>query len=222
MILLIVSLPKQAVYTVTDKSLEVHFGLGKHYYDLPQPNNFHKSLEVIESNSLGNARLTHLKLYYFGEIIYFICVGVTKVAVLLLYLRLATSKSLRRSIWFMMAIVIISAFASLLACIFQCSPIHKAWDTTGLVEGTCINVNALFYANAGLDIVQDLIIYILPMKMLYQIQIPRRQKYALIIVFAIGGFVVVTGMIRLYYLKGAQNSTDPSCKHLSKIPAYSF
>lgn len=70
----------------------------------------------------------------------------------------------------------------------------------------------MFYANAGLDIFQDLLIYVLPMKMLYSIQIPRRQKFALMIVFAVGGFVVVTGMIRLYYLQGAQASQDPSCE----------
>lgn len=112
-----------------------------------------------------------------------------------------------------MAFVIISVFSFALASIFQCIPIHKAWDTTGTVEGHCINVNALFFANAGLDIFQDAVIYALPMKMLYTLQIPRRQKFALMLVFAVGGFVVVTGMVRLNALKFAQNSADPSCEY---------
>ncbi|KAL8722723.1 MAG: hypothetical protein Q9225_000835 [Loekoesia sp. 1 TL-2023] len=109
-----------------------------------------------------------------------------------------------------MIFVIVSATACVLASIFQCIPIRKAWDTGGTLSGSCINVNALFFANAGLDIFQDALIYILPMRMLYKIQIPKRQRIALMMVFAVGGFVVITGMIRLNYLKVAQNSPDPS------------
>jgi hypothetical protein len=117
-----------------------------------------------------------------------------------------------------MAFVIASALACCLASIFQCTPIDRAWSVQKLGEGHCINVNGLFYANAGLDIFQDLVIYILPMNMLYHIQIPKRQKYALMLVFAVGGFVVITGAIRLYYLQGAQASDDPSCMFPSSHP----
>ena len=137
--------------------------------------------------------------------------AVTKVAILNLYLRLAVQRNFRRLIWGCMAFVVTSASASMLASIFQCQPIHKAWDAEGKVPGHCFNVNALFYANAGLDIFQDALIYVLPMRMLYQIQIPRRQKIALMMIFAVGGFVVITGMIRLNSLKVAQNTPDPSC-----------
>ncbi|KAG9231474.1 hypothetical protein BJ875DRAFT_406887 [Amylocarpus encephaloides] len=173
---------------------QVKFGLGQHIYDLPLDTNFSASLE----------------LYYFGELIYFINIAITKVAVLILYLRLATSKRLRIIIWSVMAFVILTSVASVFATIFQCTPIQKAWEVPMTSHGTCINVNSLFYANAGLDIIHDLIIFVLPMKMLYQLQLPKRQKYALIMVFAVGGFVVVTGCIRLYYLQGAQASQDPS------------
>ena len=136
----------------------------------------------------------------------------TKIAILNLYLRLAVQKTFRNIIWGCMIFVITSSMASVVASIFQCAPIHKAWDAAGTVPGSCINVNALFFANAGLDIFQDGVIYILPMRVLYQIQIPKRQKIALMGVFAVGGFVVITGMVRLNFLKRAQNTPDPSCK----------
>ena len=56
------------------------------------------------------------------------------------------------------------------------------------------------------------------MRMLYEIQIPKRQKIALMMVFAAVGFVVITGMIRLNSLRVAQNIPDPSCKYLSFFP----
>ncbi|KAA8572005.1 hypothetical protein MFRU_018g00480 [Monilinia fructicola] len=175
-----------------DPITQVSFGLGQHVWDLPADTNFSASLE----------------LYYFGEMLYFVCVAVTKVAILILYLRLATSRTLRMLIYGVMVFVVLTSFSCVVATIFQCTPIPKAWEYPPTSNGSCIHVNSMFYANAGLDIFQDCIIYVLPMRMLYYIQIPKRQKYALMIVFAVGGFVVVTGAIRLYYLQGAQSSSD--------------
>ena len=154
-----------------------------------------------------------LKSYYFGEIIYYICVVVTKVAILNLYLRIGVQKAFRRLVWACIAVVTATAIASVTASIFQCTPIRKAWDSD--INGSCIDVNALFFANAGLDIFQDAFIYILSMRMLYPLQVPRRQKIALMLVFAVGGIVVVTGMVRLNSLKVAQRTPAPSCKQLS-------
>ena len=153
------------------------------------------------------------QLYYFGEISYYACVALTKVAILCLYLRLAFQKSFRRLIWACMALVIIPVLIFEGVTIFQCIPIHKAWDATGNVPETCVNVNAVFYAQAGLDIFQDAVVYVLPLRMLYRLQIPRRQKIALMMVFIVGGFVVITGMVRLNFLKVAQNTRDPSCQY---------
>ena len=114
-----------------------------------------------------------------------------------------------------MAFVTATAIASVTAGIFQCTPIHKAWDVTGTVHGSCIDRTALFFANAGLDIFQDALIYVLPMRMLYQLHVAKRQRIALMLVFAVGGFVVVTGMIRLNSLKVAENTPDTSCKQTS-------
>lgn len=97
----------------------------------------------------------------------------------------------------------------------QYLPMHSCAQSLDLsISGSCIDVNALFLANAGLDMFQDAFIYVLPVRMLYQLQVPRRQKIALMLVFAVGGFVVITGMVRLNYLKAAQNTPDPSCKQL--------
>lgn len=159
-----------------------------------------------------NQVLIGRKLYYFGELLYYICVAVTKVAIPTLYLRLAVQRTLRNLIWAVMIFVLMSCVATCSASIFQCTPIRKAWDAKGIVDGHCMNVNALFYANAGLDIFQDALIYVLPMRMLYRLQVPQRQKIALMGVFAVGGFVVITGMVRLNFLKVAQNTPNPSCK----------
>ena len=82
-----------------------------------------------------------------------------------------------------MAVVTVAAIASVTASIFQCTPICKICDSK--VDGSSIDVNALFFANARLDSFHDAFIYFLPMRMLYQLQVPRRQKFALMLFFAV-------------------------------------
>lgn len=115
-----------------------------------------------------------------------------------------------------MAFVIATFLAFVIAGLFQCNPIAFAWDKS-ILGGQCFDVTALFYANAGLNIFQDVFIYILPMKLLWQVKIPRKQKIALVIVFAVGGFVCITGMLRLNSLKTASISKDPTCKYIPYI-----
>ena len=91
-------------------------------------------------------------MYFFGEIIYYTYVAVTKVAILNIYLRLAVQRTYRKLIWACMAFVVVTATASVTVSIFQCALIHKVWDVAGVVHGSFINVNALFFANVGLDV----------------------------------------------------------------------
>lgn len=182
-----------AVAFVADVITQTKYGLGQHIADLPPDTNFSESL----------------KLFYIGEAIYYVTVGTTKIAILFLYLRLAVNKTLRIVIWGTMAFVAATVVGCVVAGLFQCNPIAFAWDKT-ITGGTCFNVTALFYSNAGLNIFQDVFIYILPMRMLSDIQIPRKQKVALIAVFAVGGFVCITGMLRLDSLRTASVSKDPT------------
>jgi len=84
-----------------------------------------------------------------------------------------------------MAYVILYAIASIIATIFQCSPILRVWDHT--VPGTCINLTAFWYANATANIIGDFMILLLPMSVVRGLHLPRRQRYGLMFVFALGG-----------------------------------
>lgn len=66
----------------------------------------------------------------------------------------------------------------------NCVPIAKFWDRE--LPGTCLSFEAVWFFNAGMNIVQDLVLLILPMPLLSQLQLPKLQKSALIGVFAVG------------------------------------
>ena len=65
------------------------------------------------------------------------------------------------------------------------------------MPGTCIDNIRFWYANAGFSIATDVVILLLPMYLVYRLHIPLRQKIALAAVFALGGFVLITSVLRV-------------------------
>lgn len=108
----------------------------------------------------------------------------TKASILLLYLRIFLQKPFRFACWVMVAIVTAYGIASTMASIFQCTPIPRAWNKS--ISGTCISITTNWYANAGYSIATDVIILLLPMPIIYHLQMHRNQKVALMLVFALG------------------------------------
>ncbi|KAI1769995.1 hypothetical protein F4818DRAFT_446722 [Hypoxylon cercidicola] len=134
--------------------------------------------------------------YQAFKVTYKTCINLTKASILLLYLRIfSNTKWLRWACRFMLTIVVLYCVASVTATIFQCTPITKAFDKS--LKGTCIDNGQFWYANAGFSITTDVIILILPMPLVYALQVPRVQKAALIMVFALGVFVVITSCLRV-------------------------
>lgn len=61
-----------------------------------------------------------------------------------------------------------------------------------------------------MNIATDVTLLLLPMPLLSQLQLPRMQKIALMGVFAIGIFVVITSILRLSGLRTVASSSDTS------------
>jgi hypothetical protein len=82
----------------------------------------------------------------------------------------------------------VSAFTTgtCFASIFQCSPVAFAFNKAMPGGGKCINMTAFWYANAAFNISSDFIIFILPIQVIFKLQLPKRTKIALSGVFTVG------------------------------------
>lgn len=54
------------------------------------------------------------------------------------------------------------------------------------MAGKCINVKALFVANVAANCLVDFAIYLLPLPYLWKLNLPKRQKVNLLILFGLG------------------------------------
>ena len=115
--------------------------------------------------------------------------GLTKLS-FLLYYRTLFPPSLNPR--FLMASRILAAYvvsytvASMIATIVQCSPISYAWDRNQ--AGTCINLTAFWFTNAGASILGDLCIVALPVPLVLSLQIPKKsmKMVGIFLVFSVG------------------------------------
>ena len=96
-------------------------------------------------------------------------------------------------------------------CNRQYLPMHSYSQSLGLKSEWILHRRqfSLLCKCRARHIFQGAFLYVLPMTMLSQLQVPRRQKIALMLVFAIG---VITGMVRCNYVKVAQDTPDTTCK----------
>ncbi|KAJ6155393.1 hypothetical protein N7470_005959 [Penicillium chermesinum] len=131
-----------------------------------------------------------------------------KASILLQYFRVFPTQRMRVVCWFMITVLAIYGTWAVLSAFLNCIPVAKFWDPS--IDGFCLSKPGLWFSNASMHIATDLFILIIPIPALISIEIPRRHKAALIGVFALGGFVCVTSIIRLVSLKRIADSTDPT------------
>lgn len=83
-------------------------------------------------------------------------------------------------------IIILGVYGTwaILSAFLNCIPVAKFWDDT--IQGSCLSKTALWFSNASMHIATDFAILIIPIPALMAIDLPRRQKFALIIMFGLG------------------------------------
>ncbi|CAI6337296.1 unnamed protein product [Periconia digitata] len=143
------------------------------------------------------------------EVIYYLSVFLIKLSICFCYLRIAAVKSFERMTKYTIYFVSVFCGICIICTLAQCVPLHKLWDFTGTVQGTCINTTALFYATSSINILTDFWILFLPVRTLLKIQRPQHEKLALIVVFSLGVFSCIASIVRLHSIHIYTESDDP-------------
>lgn len=140
-------------------------------------------------------------------ILFSVASGLIKLSILLFYRRLSSRTVSPAFRWSMrITIFAIGAYSIIFMIIpiFMCRPISAFWDQvnfTKIAHGykyTCINEGMDVVAHGTISTLQDLVVASLPMLLCWNLQMPRRQKIALYVIFALGYTSVVVGAMRTY------------------------
>jgi fucose permease len=130
----------------------------------------------------------------------------TKTSILIFYLRMSrnTQKILRVASYITLAIVNVAGVVLTFLNAFQCRPVSAAYDPLqNNSNSTCISIVTLYLCSAPVNIITDLAILVLPIPVLTGMRLPQRQKTVLVVTFALGIFVTIVDVVRIYYLQQA-------------------
>ncbi|KAJ5460752.1 uncharacterized protein N7458_002304 [Penicillium daleae] len=132
----------------------------------------------------------------------------TKLSILLQYRRVFSTPRMRLACNLLIGFLALYGTWTVVSAWANCVPLAKFWDDT--IPGFCFNKEALWFSNSAIHILTDILILIYPMPVLKSLQLPKRQKVALMGVFALGGFVLLTSILRLRSIYVITHSSDPT------------
>lgn len=108
-----------------------------------------------------------------------------KMSILLFYLRLFATKQFCIAAYTIMFVVCLWCIEQVLASLLICKPISYNWQFK-TQQGTCGNTMANCIAGAAINVFTDLVILLLPMPIIWRLQIPTRSKLSLSFIFGLG------------------------------------
>ncbi|KAF7558290.1 hypothetical protein G7Z17_g65 [Cylindrodendrum hubeiense] len=141
---------------------------------------------------LDGAKYLYIAIFFFDVSITF-----PKMAAIFFYARVfrSTNRTFRIHLWIAGCLVAGWIISALVSTVFQCSPIEKAWNTS--LPGTCINTYVWYLTTAVLSCVIDCYILLLPVPMIWGLNISLRRRIYLLAAFFLAYSVIVLSIGRL-------------------------
>lgn len=134
-----------------------------------------------------------MQLFFWDELLYLGALPVTKISILLFYLKIFPNREIRIACWVLISLNIGYFIAFELVSIFQCSPIEgawRAWDKE--FPAKCNNINMQGWMAAVFNIVLDLGTLVLPLRELIRLNLSVRKKVQIMAMFSVGFLYVLS------------------------------
>ncbi len=140
------------------------------------------------------------------ELNYLVSTTFIKISILMFYRRITGSltHTFVYMVWGSIVLCVIYGLVYILLIVFMCTPVAGYFYMFDLVwrsshEMYCRNEGAIVVSCAIMSTVQDLVICMLPVLLIWNLQIAQRQKIALCGIFGLGLVTCVCGIMRSYY-----------------------
>ncbi|KAK3985128.1 hypothetical protein QBC44DRAFT_374467 [Cladorrhinum sp. PSN332] len=135
-------------------------------------------------------------------ILFLLTFYLAKIAILLLYRRIFSTQQFRRMCWILMGVSTAFFIAAQVTIFVICIPFNLFWQRTRPVPpgGRCLNFDLYSLVVGTMDTVLDVAILVLPVRAVLSLQMPVKTKALLCGIFLLGGFAIITSILRVYYM----------------------
>ncbi|ELQ39092.1 hypothetical protein OOU_Y34scaffold00514g9 [Pyricularia oryzae Y34] len=117
------------------------------------------------------------------------------------------------AIWATGFVIVAQTIGCVVYRITECNQISDIWKPPPLTEGHCVapqQENAMMAGHQSIGLIIDVALLALPIWIIYDKMLFSKRAMQVILIFSIGIFVVVAGIIRLYMIKTLLFLADPT------------
>ena len=126
-----------------------------------------------------------LKLQYASGALHLCAVCFTRLSAVCFYARIfSISGEFRIALWSTTGLILSAFFAMLITGIFQCSPVYAAWTPQAIIS--CIDTYEWFLAEEIVSAIVDIVILVLPLPVVWHLQLKPMRKFLVGLVFLSG------------------------------------
>ncbi|KAK5988317.1 hypothetical protein PT974_12467 [Cladobotryum mycophilum] len=123
-----------------------------------------------------------------------------KAAIILEWVSVFVPKGVRNTFFWvyhgLLSFNVLFYLSVLVAINLRCRPFRRIWELT--IEGKCYDIKYFELTSATINLVSDMLMLLLPQRVIWRLQMSKPKKIGVSIVFAIGLLAVVSGALRLY------------------------
>ncbi|KAK8075938.1 hypothetical protein PG994_003210 [Apiospora phragmitis] len=159
-----------------------------------------------------------LKINFVSQVVYLWAIPAVKMSIGLFLLRIAPNKGYRRVLQGVMLFTMAYTMMCFVTLLLQCTNLAILWDPT--VQTTCWSrqtLQTLSYANSIVNILTDMFFAVLPIPMLWNVQINLRTKASLICIMGLGVFAVAAAIVKSFFISNYGKTVQH--RHHRGLPA---
>jgi hypothetical protein len=176
--------------------------LDRHMWDVSPLD--YQTVALVSHSSVGDYRrdTNRTQSAWLGQLIFLSGTCLIRISILLFYRRMVKGTFRRRwkwSVWAAIGITVAWTLAFCIMLLVTCDPVEASWkvfDPTYEKDWKCADTRTSSFVAGVLAVVSDCYSLVLPWAMIWPLEMPRRQKLALNLVFSFGIVVVAAAGMR--------------------------
>ncbi|CAI6336677.1 unnamed protein product [Periconia digitata] len=159
-----------------------------------------------------NVQKTTYKLFFVAGFIWILSTTLVKLSVLHLYRLIflgehrayIQGRPFKYAINTLYTLLILFCISHILLALLECQPIERQWNKN--VNGRCTDTYKQNLADTITNMVLDLLVIVLPMPLLWQLQMPMATKLKVCGIFGLGLFICATNIARVVVIASTRGA----------------
>jgi hypothetical protein len=164
------------------------------------PSGHHAATTETQTEDYSPEDQLYTKFSWAMSMGYFSIAATTKISILLMYKRIfAVNTVFRRLIFAEIAIVAAYWIGCTLANLLNCVPTYYVWINSLSDPRYCFNYNIFWFASGICEALIDVLIILLPIRIIHGLHLSTKHKIAVSSVFMVGVVVLLSGLLKAIF-----------------------